>query len=468
LARTAQAVGLWVARAVRAAGGREEGRVESQIGYERLFDPEDIFFSTTDTKGVIQNTNRTFDVLSRYSRDRLIGAAHNIIRHLDMPAGLFRLMWDDLQAGRPVCAYVTNRALDGLDYRVFATVVPLSNGYLSVRIKPMDAATQKPVEKAYRRVRAFERDLAAHAASRHQIGEHGAAELAKELEALGFDSLYEMTQVALPREVASLVGAGVRVPAVASGTRGPVTRILGAVAAIERETNVLVYELDEYMRLIVAMEAARGAIVAAQSRAVRISRLVSRDVGAGDRARFLAGQIGELIEGADAELDRLPDRLHVMNDAVTELRFAVALMRLLTLMVGRFARSILDGSEEDPLQSLRDLHEALESGFAGLAPALRVVGAQAGELDDALRTVTSGLDRAARRLGHWVDVRGGNGVFGSTAVVTEVSSLASQGFPEVRPLAQLAAECRGLSLDYNAAEADRCLAEVREALAELS
>ena len=41
--------------------------MESQVGYERLFDPQDIFFSTTDLKGVIQNTNRTFDTLSRYS-----------------------------------------------------------------------------------------------------------------------------------------------------------------------------------------------------------------------------------------------------------------------------------------------------------------------------------------------------------------------------------------------------------------
>ena len=104
--------------------------MESQVGYERLFDPQDIFFSTTDLKGVIQNTNRTFDTLSRYSRERLIGAPHNIIRHLDMPAGLFRLIWDDLQTRRPACGYITNRAVDGLDYRVFATIVPLRQGYL--------------------------------------------------------------------------------------------------------------------------------------------------------------------------------------------------------------------------------------------------------------------------------------------------------------------------------------------------
>ena len=80
--------------------------MESQIGYERFFDPDDIFFSTTDAKGVIQRSNRTFDTLSRYTRERLMRSPHNIIRHLDMPAGVFKLMWDDLQAGLPACAYV--------------------------------------------------------------------------------------------------------------------------------------------------------------------------------------------------------------------------------------------------------------------------------------------------------------------------------------------------------------------------
>ena len=135
--------------------------MESQVGYERLFDPQDIFFSTTDLKGVIQNTNRTFDTLSRYSRDRLIGSPHNIIRHLDMPSGFFRLIWDDLKSQRPACGYITNRAVDGLDYRVFATIVPLRQGYLSVRIKPMDTVTRNKVEEAYRRVRGKERDLEA-------------------------------------------------------------------------------------------------------------------------------------------------------------------------------------------------------------------------------------------------------------------------------------------------------------------
>ena len=59
--------------------------MESQVGYERFFGPDDIFFSTTDPKGVIQRSNRTFDTLSRYPRDRVIGAPHNIIRQTNLP-----------------------------------------------------------------------------------------------------------------------------------------------------------------------------------------------------------------------------------------------------------------------------------------------------------------------------------------------------------------------------------------------
>ncbi|SDN40614.1 hypothetical protein SAMN05216355_10378 [Actinomyces ruminicola] len=90
---------------------------------------------------------------------------------------------------------------------------------------------------------AAERELAAHAASRRRIGEHGAVELAKELEGLGFGSLHEMKRVMLPREVAALVSVGVRVPAATSAALEPVARILDSAAMIEKETDALVYEL---------------------------------------------------------------------------------------------------------------------------------------------------------------------------------------------------------------------------------
>ncbi|VEG29186.1 diguanylate cyclase [Actinomyces howellii] len=440
--------------------------MESQVGYERFFEPDDIFFSTTDAKGVIQRSNRTFDTLSRYSRERLTRSPHNIIRHLDMPAGVFKLMWDDLEAGRPVCAYVVNRAADGLDYRVFATIVPLRGGYLSVRTKPLDTATQQAAEEVYRRVRARERELAARGASRRQVGEYGGEELARELRSLGFDSLHAMTLSALPREVSSLVSAGIRVPQ-PPAIDGPVTQILSVVQQIERDTNLLVFELEEYLRLLTALSATKGVMLDVASRAESYGRLVGgRPLDDRERADALAARIIELTSQAAPAMRALPERMSRLQNSVLELRFSVGLMRLLTLMVGRFARSVLDGSEEEPVASMNDLCGALEDGFSRLAPLCGEVERGVAQLDAELGSITPNLDRAVRRLSQWVDKRGGGKV--TPQVLDEAAALAQRGTPEVRDMAALAAECRGLHLPFDEAVINQRLAFLRSALAQLA
>ena len=278
-----------------------------------------------------------------------------------------------------------------------------------------------------------------------------------------------MTLATLPRELAALVTAGVRVPSAAPEGLGAVARILNAVAAMEKDTDALVYELDEYLRLITTMEATHDSARAVEARVGRIGQLVSHDVGdsAQTKVLMLSERIAELTGVAGAELNALPSRLKVLHQSVTELRFSVALMRLITLMVGRFAQSILDGTEVDAVHSLTDLCEALESGIRGLGPVLQAVSTQVAQLNDALHTVTSSLDRAARRLGQWVDLRGGGAGSSGSPIIDEVAQLTSRGFPEVRSLAELAAECRGLHLPYDERIAAQRLAAVRSALAEL-
>lgn len=50
--------------------------------------------------------------------------------------GVFHLMWQELAAGRPFAYYVKNLATDHTHYWVFAVVLPLDDGYLSMRLKP--------------------------------------------------------------------------------------------------------------------------------------------------------------------------------------------------------------------------------------------------------------------------------------------------------------------------------------------
>nr|WP_254868594.1 PAS domain-containing protein [Phaeobacter sp. HF9A] len=97
---------------------------------------DEVFFSRTDDRGVIQSCNYVFCRVADYSWDEVIGAPHKLIRHPDTPRGLFQLFWDALKGGKTVGAYVKNKAKDGLYYWVFAAVVPCDGGYLSARIKP--------------------------------------------------------------------------------------------------------------------------------------------------------------------------------------------------------------------------------------------------------------------------------------------------------------------------------------------
>ncbi|WP_089280301.1 PAS domain-containing protein [Antarctobacter heliothermus] len=103
---------------------------------EAQFGLAELFYSRTDQRGVIQSGNCVFQRVADYDWPELIGAPHKIIRHPDMPKGVFELLWNRIKAGKPTGAYVKNRCKTGRYYWVFALVSPSEGGYISTRIKP--------------------------------------------------------------------------------------------------------------------------------------------------------------------------------------------------------------------------------------------------------------------------------------------------------------------------------------------
>jgi aerotaxis receptor len=105
---------------------------------ERILDVsiETLIVSRTDQRGVIASVNDDFQAISGFPLDELIDAPHKVVRHPDMPKGLFHLLWDRLKAGEPIAAYIKNRCKDGDAYWVLATITPLDDGYMSMRIRP--------------------------------------------------------------------------------------------------------------------------------------------------------------------------------------------------------------------------------------------------------------------------------------------------------------------------------------------
>ncbi len=128
---------------------------------ERRLREDDFIVSRTDPKGRITYCNRIFMRMAGYAEHELLGVQQNIVRHPDMPRGMFKRVWDTLKEGREVFAYIKNLASDGSYYWVFANITVDRDpdgkvtGYYSVRRYPRDDALAV-IEPIYREMRRIE------------------------------------------------------------------------------------------------------------------------------------------------------------------------------------------------------------------------------------------------------------------------------------------------------------------------
>ncbi len=113
---------------------------------ELTFNEEEFIVSKTDLNGKITYGNSLFMQMSGYSEIELIDQPHKILRHPDMPAVVFKLLWSKIKEGKEVFAYVNNKTKNGDYYWVFAHVTPSYDtnrkicSYHSVRRKPSSIA----------------------------------------------------------------------------------------------------------------------------------------------------------------------------------------------------------------------------------------------------------------------------------------------------------------------------------------
>jgi len=121
----------------------------------------DMIVSSTDLKGNITYANDIFCKYAGYSREELIGQPHNILRHEDMPKAIFYLLWQEIQAGNTIYAFVKNKAKNGDFYWVKAYVKPVyKNGeivqYTSYR-KPVHPFAKDYISNLYKTLIEFEK-----------------------------------------------------------------------------------------------------------------------------------------------------------------------------------------------------------------------------------------------------------------------------------------------------------------------
>jgi aerotaxis receptor len=128
---------------------------------ETHFAPGEIVVSRSDTIGTITLCNEGLSRLSGYSREELLGEPHHLLRHPDMPRGVFKELWETIDQGYKWHGCIKNLRKDGGFYWVFCSVVPnirdgAIHGYTSVgrevsrsRIESASAAYREMLSEEY-------------------------------------------------------------------------------------------------------------------------------------------------------------------------------------------------------------------------------------------------------------------------------------------------------------------------------
>lgn len=134
---------------------------------ETLFKPDESLYTRTNLKGQIEEVNDSFVRMSGFTREELLGRAHNIVRHPDVPPVIFDDLWKDLKEGRPWRGVLKNWRKDGGFYWVVANASPVRKvngeivGYQSVRFAPTREEI-RTAEAAYKRLNAGDKRLRIH------------------------------------------------------------------------------------------------------------------------------------------------------------------------------------------------------------------------------------------------------------------------------------------------------------------
>ena len=137
--------------------------------HEVRLQDSDLIVSKTDLTGRITYVNRTFMRISNYSESEVLGKQHNVVRHPDMPRGVYRLMWETLKDEREFFGVVKNMTADGDFYWVLANVtldrLPDGEvvGYYSVR-RSVSAEAIRIASELYNQMMRIERDAGAASA----------------------------------------------------------------------------------------------------------------------------------------------------------------------------------------------------------------------------------------------------------------------------------------------------------------
>ena len=78
----------------------------------------------TDLEGMITYANKKFQDFTGYSKKELVGLPHSIVRHPDMPEGLYYAMWKIIRQKKVWRGYIKSICRDGSYYWALVYIQP--------------------------------------------------------------------------------------------------------------------------------------------------------------------------------------------------------------------------------------------------------------------------------------------------------------------------------------------------------
>lgn len=92
--------------------------------YKNAIDRSTIM-SIADLKGVITHVNEKFCEVSGYTDEELLGQAHSIIRHPDVPADVFEKLWETIQDKKTWSGTLKNQDKNGETFVTDTVITPI-------------------------------------------------------------------------------------------------------------------------------------------------------------------------------------------------------------------------------------------------------------------------------------------------------------------------------------------------------
>ncbi len=353
-------------------------------GESQRFDVQETFFSMTDGHGVITDGNAVFARVSGYPLERMRGANHNLIRHPGVPRAVFHLLWATVKGGATFMGYVKNLAANANHYWVMAVVMPVGDGFLSVRIKPTSSRLAQ-VESIYAEVLATENRLIAEGLSEGAAAATGAEHLLRRLAEAGWPDYAAFSHESLILEIkqrdAQAAARGLRLfPETLPAAAGPA---LGALHDLSRSTyarlNEIFAKLDHFLHGSAAV-AKHQQVVAEIGDAFSLNafnaHLAAHPLGA---SGVVIGTVARFLNEHARELNRLMSALtrHIAATAgaVSDIASNVCAARIQMEMILSFLAEMVTTEDAGPGAGarVRHLREACRATTHAAARAIGTV-----------------------------------------------------------------------------------------------